>query len=144
LITYFDTSAFVPLLIEEESSERFSEMWKSSERIASTRLLFVESAATLERARRGGRIGQASVDSATDLLHELWHDIETIELDGLLMQNASTVALRTGLRGYDAVHCAAALQMVDEEVVAVAGDRRLLQVWSELGLPTYGLGPNTA
>lgn len=139
MITYLDTSAFIPLLIEEESSGRFSELWERSERIASTRLLFVESAATLERARRGGRIEQASVDAATGVLHELWLELETIELDEVLMRDASAVAQMTGLRGYDAVHCAAALQLLDEDVVAASGDRKLLQVWSGLGLATYGL-----
>lgn len=55
------------------------------------------------------------------------------------MRDASAVAQRTGLRGYDAVHCAAALQLLDEDVVAASGDRKLLEVWSGLGLATYGL-----
>jgi hypothetical protein len=41
------------------------------------------------------------------------------------------------VRGYDAVHCAAAEQLSDEQVVAASGDRRLLDVWAALGVATF-------
>lgn len=41
------------------------------------------------------------------------------------------------MRGYDAVHCASAEQLDDDEVVAAAADQRLLTAWLELGMATY-------
>ena len=41
------------------------------------------------------------------------------------------------LRGYDAVHCASAELINDDELVAVTGDRHLLTAWRGLGLTTY-------
>jgi hypothetical protein len=39
------------------------------------------------------------------------------------------------LRGYDAVHCAAAEQ-VEEDLVVAAGDQRLLAACAQLGIST--------
>jgi hypothetical protein len=47
------------------------------------------------------------------------------------------VAHQLGLRGYDAVHCASAEQLNDEDVVAACGDQRLLSAWAEVGVSTY-------
>ncbi|CFD45369.1 twitching motility protein PilT [Mycobacterium tuberculosis] len=41
------------------------------------------------------------------------------------------------MRGYDAVHCASAEQLDDDEVVAAAADQRLLTAWLGLGMGTY-------
>ncbi|OBF86409.1 twitching motility protein PilT [Mycobacterium sp. 852002-51163_SCH5372311] len=41
------------------------------------------------------------------------------------------------MRGYDAVHCASAQQLDDDDVVAASGDERLLAAWLKLGMATY-------
>jgi len=46
------------------------------------------------------------------------------------------LARRFALCGHDAVHCAAAEQ-VDDEDVAASGDQRLLAAWGELGMATF-------
>ncbi|ORW78676.1 twitching motility protein PilT [Mycobacterium riyadhense] len=43
------------------------------------------------------------------------------------------------MRGYDAVHCASAEQLDDDDVVAASGDQRLLTAWLELGIATYDI-----
>jgi len=35
------------------------------------------------------------------------------------------------------VHCASAVQLGDDDLVAVSGDRRLLEAWALLGLATF-------
>lgn len=50
---------------------------------------------------------------------------------------AAQVANRFGLRGYDAVHCASAVLVNDETLVAAAGDRQLLAAWHVLGVNTF-------
>jgi predicted nucleic acid-binding protein len=52
LIAYFDTSAIVPLLVEEPGSEAAANVWNEASRIAGTRLLFAEARAALAQARR--------------------------------------------------------------------------------------------
>ncbi|AGJ78453.1 PilT domain-containing protein [Cutibacterium avidum] len=49
---------------------------------------------------------------------------------------ACTIAREQRLRGYDSVHCAAALSVCEDDSVAVPGDRALLTAWHDLGLNT--------
>ena len=55
----------------------------------------------------------------------------------MLVARAATLADQFDLRGYDAVHCASAELINDDELVAVTGDRHLLTAWRGLGLTTY-------
>lgn len=53
------------------------------------------------------------------------------------MSRSLPARLTWPMRGYDAVHCASAEQLDDDEVVAAAADQRLLTAWLELGMATY-------
>ena len=55
-------------------------------------------------------------------------------MDATLVTRASRLARHLPLRGYDAVHAAAAEAIADPDVVAASGDRRLLAAWLRLGL----------
>ncbi len=134
---YFDTSAFVPLLMEEPTSDAFGDLWSQADRISSTRLLFVEASAALEKARRAARISDETVTAMVGRLEQLWTGVVVIELNEQLMFDASVMASRFGLRGYDAVHCAAGYRMSGADTIAASGDARLNEVWSDLGLATY-------
>lgn len=59
------------------------------------------------------------------------------ELDDVVVRRAAVLAHRFALRGYDAVHCASAEQLGDDDVVAASGDHRLLDAWTELGMTTF-------
>jgi hypothetical protein len=67
----------------------------------------------------------------------MWSAVEVAEVDEPLVARAATLAHQLALPGYDAVHCASAEQMDDEDVVAAAGDQRLLDAWTELGIATF-------
>ncbi|MFT4165775.1 MAG: twitching motility protein PilT [Microlunatus sp.] len=54
----------------------------------------------------------------------------TVELSAAAAELAHSLALR----GYDAVHCASAAKLNDSELVAVAGDLRLINAWWALGI----------
>ncbi|MGL5928947.1 MAG: type II toxin-antitoxin system VapC family toxin, partial [Dermatophilaceae bacterium] len=64
MILYVDTSALVPLLVDEPSSVACGEMWDAADRVVVTRLAYVESCAALGRAQRLGRISRAQLDQA--------------------------------------------------------------------------------
>lgn len=134
MIAYFDTSALVPMLLNEASRDRCHEVWDQVDIPCSTRLLYVEAASAVHRAGRDGRISEFEQRRALQLLAELWGDMHVIELDEDLMVLGAAAAGAEGLRGYDAVHCAAGLFVgVGEEAIAVSGDRRLLDAWSNNG-----------
>jgi predicted nucleic acid-binding protein len=137
VIGYLDTSAFVPLLVAEPGSPACRRFWDDADAVVSCRLLYVETAAALAQALRMARLDKDQYERARHLLDALWAEVEVIELDELLAAAAVEAAHALGLRGYDAVHCAAAEQLADEDLVAASGDRRLLDAWSERGLSTY-------
>jgi hypothetical protein len=126
----------VPLLVAEASSAACRRVWDDADTVVSCRLLYVETAAALAQARRMGRItGRAETVSLTRL-NDMWEQMDVIEIDDELIRRAAELARRFGLRGYDAVHCAGAERLTDPEVVAAAGDGRLLEAWHRLGLST--------
>jgi predicted nucleic acid-binding protein len=137
VICYFDTSAFVPILIDESSTPSCSELWNTAHDVVTTRLLYVETSAALARAQRAGRVSASKLRAAQDSLDELWLEFDVVELDAALSRRAAELAVRCSLRGYDAVHCAAAEQLSgDGDLVAASGDQALLAVWRELGITT--------
>lgn len=140
MIVYFDTSAFVPLLIKEPATAACQRLWDDSDSVVTTRMLLVETAAALAQARRLGRLTPGQHRRCLDLLDRLWSELDVVEVDETLVQRAAKLADDFGLRGYDAVHCASAEQVDDEELVAAAGDRALLNAWSSLGLAVSDTG----
>jgi predicted nucleic acid-binding protein len=137
VIGYLDTSAFVPLLLSEPSSSSCRRFWDDADTVVTSRLTYVEAAAAVAQARRLDRITARTHRGALKLLDQLWDQCEVIEIDQAVVVRAAMLATQLGLRGYDAVHCAAAESVRDDDLVAAAGDQELLHAWSELGLATY-------
>lgn len=136
MIAYFDTSAVVPLLIEEPTSAACRQLWNAADRVLSVRIGFVEAAAALSRAERTGRVSRADYSAALESLDELFQYVEIVELDDHLCRLAADLTDSQALRGYDAVQCAAALMSASDELVAVSGDARLITAWLALGVAT--------
>ncbi|HZJ05673.1 MAG TPA: type II toxin-antitoxin system VapC family toxin [Nocardioidaceae bacterium] len=134
MILYVDTSALVPLLVSEPRSHVCGELWDRADRVITARLTYVEAAASLAMAERIGRITAEQSAASRNALDELWAALDVIELDHRLMVSAADVAASQGLRGYDAVHCAAATELGGDDVVAAAGDTRLLAAWADEGI----------
>lgn len=137
MIVYHDTSALVPLLIEEDSSAECGELWDSADAVSAIRLTYVEAFAAVAQGARLGRLSMDDAAEARGVLDELWSAIDIIEVDAELMQSAASLAMTHGLRGYDATHCAAALAIHDATVVAASGDRQLLAAWHSEGVATW-------
>ncbi len=129
---YLDTSAVIPVLIAESSSEICRRLWENADRRLSSMLSYVEVAAALAMAERQRRISAAEHDEAWANFNDIWPDVHVVELTGELAASAASLARSLELRGYDAVHCASAVAVNDSELVAAAGDNRLLAAWQRL------------
>lgn len=136
MIVYFDSSALVPLLVGEPGSELCRRLWTGADEIVTCRIAFVEVAAALAQAQRLGRLSTAQLERTLVGLEQLWSGLSIIELDAPLSSTAANLATRLALRGYDAVHAAAAALVASEDTVAAAGDQALLRAWGALGLST--------
>jgi len=134
VIIYVDTSALVPLLINEPTSEACGELWDSADSITVTRLAYIEAVAALAMAQGMGRISMEEATDGRSVLDDLWPVVDVIELDRELMFEAARLAVVHGLRGYEATHCAAAVAVNDAEFVAASGDARLLTAWRAEGV----------
>ena len=137
MIVYLDTSALVPLLIEEPSSTACRRVWDDADDVVSSRLGYVETAAVLSQARRLDRLTSKQRRSALNGLDDIWSQILIAEIDRPLVDRAAFLADQFALRGYDAVHCASAEVVNGDTVVAAGGDRQLLAAWKALGINTF-------
>jgi uncharacterized protein len=140
VIVYVDTSAFVPLLIDEPSSAVCRELWDAADAVATSRLLFVEAAAAMAQATRLHRLRESHRRSAVRLLEQLWREFDVVEVDAIVMRRAAEVAHLCQLRGYDAMHCASAEQLDDADLVVASGDQHVVGACQQLGLATANTG----
>lgn len=139
MIVYFDTSAIVPLLIEEPGSKPAGQLWDGADRIVSVRLVYPEARAALAQAHRLSRVTARQLRSAVSDLDRRCEQIDMFDVDDALARRAGALAEQHALRGYDAVHLAAAHRVNDVELVVVAGDRPLLAAAAADGLTTASI-----
>ena len=134
MIAYFDTSAIIPLLIGEPTTDRCTRLWNDATRIVCARLVYPEACAALSRAVRMGRISPAQAETATAELDDLAGQIDFVEITDDLARSAGRLARRFGLRGYDAVHLAAGITINDDQAVFVTADADLADAAANSGL----------
>ena len=134
MIAYFDTSALIPLLVDEPGSERASRLWDVADNVVAVRLIYAEARAALAQAARLGRLAAADLATAIDALEGLYANLDLLEVDERLVRRAGELAQHHALRGYDAVHLAAAERIRDDTTVMVAGDRDLCTAARTLGM----------
>jgi predicted nucleic acid-binding protein len=140
VIAYFDTSAVIPLLVDEPGSDAAGHFWDRALRVVSVRLVRVEARAGLAQAAHSERISWAQLRSFVRQLDELLDQLDFVEVDEELVRNAADLAHSHSLRAYDAVHLAAALTAASDDLVVVAGDRALISAASVAGLATGAIG----
>jgi predicted nucleic acid-binding protein len=123
---YFDTSALLKLLIEENGSDLAGALWDQADVVASNRLAYPEAQAAIAAARRSGRLTGRGPAQAKAGLEDLVRQLRVIEVSERIARAAGDLAERVALRGHDAVHLASAL--------AAAGDALLVFVTWDIDL----------
>ncbi len=133
MITYFDTSILMKLLIDDEGYRPESErLWLDSDAVVCAEIGYVEARAARATARRQDRLGATSLRTAKDQLELLWEQVSIVVVDTALVRAAGHVAERDRLRGYDAVHLAAAITA--QVTVMASADRQLVEAARRRGL----------
>lgn len=122
---YFDSSAFVKLVMAEDGADVADATWDVCEIATSSRLAYPEVRAALAAAGRAGRLDDAALAVAVDRWEEYWSSVSVIEVDPELARRAGALAGEHSLRGADAVHLASLLVLGDPAVLFAAWDRRL-------------------
>jgi predicted nucleic acid-binding protein len=123
-VHYFDSSALVKLVIDEEESDVLRAFERRIGRVTTSELVRVE----VPRA-----VGR-TVDNAGERVAGLLRSLHLIPITGALLDQAGRLAPST-LRSLDAIHLASALLLQDDLEAFVAYDDRLLDAASALGMP---------
>ncbi len=134
MIAYFDTSAVVPLIIDEPATDLCTRVWNESSRAVSVRLLYPEARAALARAERMNRLTRRQLTAAVAELEAIVDQVDHIEVTDSIARTAGELAEQHALRGYDAVHLAAAHTVLDEDLVLITGDTDLAAAASAVGI----------
>lgn len=124
-LVYFDASALVKLLVEEDGSPLAVELWDGCDAAVSSRLAYAEVRAALAAALRNHELQPADVATAEATFEAYWSSVRPVELTRAVERHAGQLAADHGLRGADAVHLASALALEDAELVLAVWDRRL-------------------
>ncbi len=134
MIVYVDTSVLLKLLIAEPGSATAAEIWQSADVLVAARIEYAEARAALAAAVRGARLTAAQLKTAKRALKDLWDQVAVVEITEELVGLAGDLAEAEGLRGYDAVHLAAAVT-VGADVLATA-DLDLMDAAAGRGIHT--------
>jgi predicted nucleic acid-binding protein len=124
-IVYFDSSAFVKLLVEEAGSELAAELWDGCDAAISSRLAYPEVRAAVAAAARNHDLSSHDVDAAGKAWDSYWAATRPVELTAGVEQHAGLLAGAHALRGADAVHLASALAIGAPDLIVAVWDRRL-------------------
>jgi predicted nucleic acid-binding protein len=119
--------------VVEEGSDGVSAVWGSGRPVASSVLAYPEGRAVLAAARRAARITAGRYSRALAEFETLMNELSSIEVDERLARLAGEQAEAHGLRGYDSVHLATALELHDE-VAMITWDAELRRAAESVGL----------
>jgi predicted nucleic acid-binding protein len=124
-VVYFDSSAFVKLIVEEEGSDVVSMLWNGCDGATSSRLAHPEVCAALAAAHRNRTLDDSDFATARQVWGEFWETVRPVELTPGVEQRAGELADCRSLRGADAVHLASALTIDSPGLIVAVWDRRL-------------------
>jgi predicted nucleic acid-binding protein len=134
VIVYLDTSALVKTLIEEEGSEVAAVLWIEADRMYSSRLVYPEARAALAASLRANRTDLPQHNQAKAELERRWRQVSVVEVSAEIAAVAGKVAEDYGLRGYEAVHLAAAFTSGGGDITLATWDRDLAHAGIRAGL----------
>lgn len=135
MILYLDTSSLVKLYLDEVHSEAVHRWAQEAEVLATSRVAYPETLAALARRWREGDLDDESFQRVKATFQEQWPAFAALDLNET---TAGELAITHALRGFDAIHLAAALDLrreaEDTLVAFTAFDGRLAQAARAEGL----------
>jgi predicted nucleic acid-binding protein len=140
MILYLDASALVKRYVVEPGSADVNEAIAQAEAVGTVVISRAEVAAALARAVRMDALLPAEAVASLQVFRNEWLDLVRVQATEIVVARADTLAWDHGLRGYDAVHLAAASVWQDamgERVTFATFDRQLWAAADRLGLVPY-------
>jgi len=123
-------------VLPEAESETAWRLWDVAALGISSVITYAEARAALAAAYRRRDIGARFLRAAVRRFEATWDQMRLIEVDEPLARLAGQLAESHALRGYDAMHLAAALSLRDERLVIATWDRELAAAAADAGCAT--------
>jgi predicted nucleic acid-binding protein len=140
VIAYLDASALVKRYIVERGSTETIALTAESEMTATSIASRAEVAAALAKAVRTGLVKDDVARNAQRRFAGDWRDLVRVAVTESVVERAEGLAWEHGLRGYDAVQLASALnwqESIGEEIVLVTFDQQLWEAARRSGLKAW-------
>ena len=125
---YLDTSALIKRYVNEAGSTDIRVWIRSADDKATTLITRAEMSAGINRLLRMKSLSLKDYNEALEEFHADWEDYHRLPVTAPLVARADALACQHNLRGYDAIHFAAALtwqELLDLPVTLVTYDREL-------------------
>lgn len=132
MITYFDTSVLLKLVVEDEDGVGETErLWQASTVAICAEIAYAEGRAALAAAHRARRLSAGDLAQVRSSFETIWRQLHVVTISTALIAAAGDIAEDDRLRGYDAVHLAAAMTVGPD--VFTSADGRLCDAASQRG-----------
>jgi uncharacterized protein len=134
LIVYFDSSALVKLVLDEDGSDVARDLWKLAAKRVSSHVVYPEVRSALAAARRSGRIDVRQLTVAVESIDSASRALNLLDVDSEVAERAGEMAELHALRGYDAIHLASMVSFKVPRLVVGVWDQPLAVAASRCGL----------
>jgi predicted nucleic acid-binding protein len=137
MIAYLDTSSLVKLYVEEQGSPAIADLVKSSKVTASSLVAYAEARAAFARRFREKAFPTDEYEILNATFNDDWTHYLKVEVTDKLVRLAGDLAEKHGLRGFDAIHLAAAVTLRREltaPIIFSCFDRKLQKASKVEGL----------
>lgn len=137
MIIYLDASALVKRYVAEAGSVEVHALITGASAVGTAAISHADVSSALSKAVRLRLLSREEAVSALQVFNTEWESLVRLQLTEVLISRAATLAWEQGLRGYDAVHLAAALfwqDMLGDPVTLASYDRQLWKAAKVSGL----------
>lgn len=140
MIVYWDTSALIKTYIQEAGTSEVDQLLQKADRSGTVVICQVEISATLAKLVRMKNLRRKPAQMAWQQFLQDWSTLIHIQITQPVLTQASILTWNYGLRGYDAIHLAAAStwqSLLGETVVFATYDQQLWQTAQALGMDRF-------
>ncbi|HEX6903181.1 MAG TPA: type II toxin-antitoxin system VapC family toxin [Thermoanaerobaculia bacterium] len=136
MILYLDTSSLVKIYLEESHSDLVREWVGTAEAVATSLVAYPEALSAFARRNAHGDLESGAFEAVRQSFESDWPAYVLLPLQE---RKAGALAVKHLIRGFDAVHLAAASELrsalPEDGVVFSCFDRKLLQAARAEGIP---------
>ena len=140
MIIYLDSSAIVKRYIEEAGTSAVNSLFAETNNIGTNLVARAEVAAGFMRAARIHLISRDDALSALEKFRSEWESYQRLSVTEATVLRADDLVIQYDLRGYDAVHLAAAViwqEAIGDIITLATFDQKLWEAAKEYGMHAW-------